>query len=409
MEVVCDKGTDPSGDCCSTCPEEPDITPSQVTPADITPATKIPTSGFTSEDATCDSCEESPKSDIPYTAPNIPTDFDPEESDDGDIGVEPEIVTKIYVDKDGVFDNYMNAGYQQLLRLYEEGRIKGADFAAQHIAVMQLMMQQANQFVLQKYQEDIQKAAIEAELIDKKLAASLQRRLLQEQIKAAELNNILLSEKVVTEQLQQQAIATQEEEARKTGSAQRSLITEQANEVRANIELIQINKEETIANGASQRALNDEQAKKIIADTEITITQKYELTEDGVVNRAMREAQTRDVLAAKQLKDTQKTELVKNGHSKRSLEDGQNNVAQAQCELYGAQAEGFRDKAKNDFSRIVSNSWAVSVAEQNNDDTVVFTNGINFNNILGDVAADLGIDFPAASLRKEKQQEKSEE
>jgi len=200
----------------------------------------------------CSECPPSPKAPIDVDAEDI-------NLDDIEIG----IVTEIDVDGKGVYDNYMNASYQQLNRLYKEGKIKGAEFAAAMVAASEAMMKEANAFVLAQYS---------AELAFEK----------------AKLEVKLLAQKLVSEQLQQQLLATQEEESRKTGKAERALKTVQAQE------------------------------------------------------------------------------LIENGKSKRALEDGQNNVATQQCNLYEAQADGFKDKLMNDAYRTTMNGWAVSASELEN-------------------------------------------
>ena len=64
-------------------------------------------------------------------------------------------VTEERIDGDGVFDIYMRAGMNQLMTQYDAGRIKGADFAAAYIAMVQLMMTEANKFVLGLVQAEI--------------------------------------------------------------------------------------------------------------------------------------------------------------------------------------------------------------------------------------------------------------
>ena len=81
-------------------------------------------------------------SEVTLTLPTLPTNIK-----------KPKIptvkdVTTEAIDGTGVFDIYMRAGMNQLNTQYDKGRIKGADFAAAYIAQMQLMMTEANKFVL---------------------------------------------------------------------------------------------------------------------------------------------------------------------------------------------------------------------------------------------------------------------
>jgi len=64
-------------------------------------------------------------------------------------------ITEESVDGKGVFDIYMRAGMNQLMTQYNAGRIKGADFATAYVAQTQLMMTEANKFVLGLVQAEI--------------------------------------------------------------------------------------------------------------------------------------------------------------------------------------------------------------------------------------------------------------
>ena len=79
------------------------------------------------------------------TIPELPTNLP-------DINIpSAQTVTEELVTGDGVFDIYMRAGMNQLETQYKEGRIKGADYAAAFIAMTELMMTQANKFVIDKF------------------------------------------------------------------------------------------------------------------------------------------------------------------------------------------------------------------------------------------------------------------
>jgi len=65
-------------------------------------------------------------------------------------------ITTEVVDGDGAFDKFMTAGNAQLQSQYEAGRIKGADYAAAYIQMMELMMTQANGFILGRFQAEVQ-------------------------------------------------------------------------------------------------------------------------------------------------------------------------------------------------------------------------------------------------------------
>lgn len=73
-------------------------------------------------------------------------------------------ITSGYVDGNGVFDLLMTAMGSHLQREYEEGRIKGSDYATVYLGSMQTVLQQAILFLLGR-----QKADKEAELTDKEI------------------------------------------------------------------------------------------------------------------------------------------------------------------------------------------------------------------------------------------------
>jgi hypothetical protein len=93
-------------------------------------------------------------------------------------------ITSGYVDGDGVFDLLMTAVGSHLKQEYEEGRIKGSDYANVYLGSMQSVLQQAILFLLQR-----QKADKEAELTDK-------------QIEKTDAEICLLEAKCATEQAQ---------------------------------------------------------------------------------------------------------------------------------------------------------------------------------------------------------------
>lgn len=81
--------------------------------------------------------------------PELPTDVTPPDAPTvGDI-------TEVVLDGNGAFDVFMRAGSAQLQSQYDAGRIKGADFAAAYIQMMQLMMTNATQFVLKKFEVEM--------------------------------------------------------------------------------------------------------------------------------------------------------------------------------------------------------------------------------------------------------------
>ena len=63
----------------------------------------------------------------------------------------------------GAFDSFMRAGSNQLQSQYDAGRIKGAEYAQAYIAMMQLMMEQANMFVIKKFEAETAGAMFHAQ------------------------------------------------------------------------------------------------------------------------------------------------------------------------------------------------------------------------------------------------------
>ncbi len=319
---------------------------------------------------------------------------------DHDTGIKIGIVTEEVIDGSGQFDKYMRAGRNQLNTQYELGRIKGADYTNAYIAMQEGMMAQANQFILGKYQADVALAQAEVDAGIKKAKAIFEINLLKVQAYQTELEGLLIAQKIETEQLQQQMLATQEEEARKNGEAQRVKLEQdiqtsatQEQEARKNgeaqrtkldqdIQLSATQEIEARSMGVVERQLKTEQSRTTVAETELKTVQKTEMGLTGQVDRAAKKAQVQDTLAASGLKATQQTELIANGSSKRALENGQNKVGAAQCELYAAQAAGFGDRNRNDTFKTIMNAWAVDVAENDNTSTPSAINGAPLSNIM---------------------------
>ena len=72
-------------------------------------------------------------------------------------------VTTEVINGTGAFDVFMRAGSNQLQSQYEAGRIKGAEYAQAYIAMMQLMMEQANMFVIKKFEAETAGAMFHAQ------------------------------------------------------------------------------------------------------------------------------------------------------------------------------------------------------------------------------------------------------
>lgn len=135
-------------------------------------------------------------------------------------------VTEEAVDGNGVFDIYMRAGMNQLETQYKEGRIKGADYAATFLGMTELMMTQANKFVIDEYTARVQ--GIQAELA----IAMFEYQYLSAQYDAA------LKRAQATKAINESAlICQQKEELRYNGRSKRKLETAQEKVACAQISL----------------------------------------------------------------------------------------------------------------------------------------------------------------------------
>lgn len=72
-------------------------------------------------------------------------------------------VTEVVIDGSGAFDVFMRAGATQLQTQYDAGRIKGADYAAAYIQMMELMMTQAVAFIAKKFEIETSAALFESQ------------------------------------------------------------------------------------------------------------------------------------------------------------------------------------------------------------------------------------------------------
>jgi len=73
-------------------------------------------------------------------------------------------VTEEIVSGNGVFDVYMKAGKNQLDTQYKLGRIKGSDYTAAYVAMQELMMTEANKFVLALAKLDMESKMLPLEI-----------------------------------------------------------------------------------------------------------------------------------------------------------------------------------------------------------------------------------------------------
>ena len=97
-----------------------------------------------------------PRADI-SDVPDLPSDITPPEAPSSSD------ITEEVLSGGGVFDSFMRAGSNQLQSQYDAGRIKGADYAAAYIQMMELMMTQANMFVLKKFESEVAASMFKAQ------------------------------------------------------------------------------------------------------------------------------------------------------------------------------------------------------------------------------------------------------
>jgi len=252
------------------------------------------------QEITCDLDDVDPMV-IPDEVPTI----DPLTTDD---------VTEVVVSGNGIFDIYMRAGSAQLDEQYKLNRIKGADYAAAHTAMMQLMMTEANKMAVAKVQADIQIEMFRIEFLNKQLQATL----LESQIK-----------KTVLEQ-----------------------------------DSLCIQMEEGLLNGATDRALKKLQAEKTDGEIKMICQQVGELVANGAVDRTLKSKQIAKTIADSTLVKQQREELKANGAVERTLKDVQTCVQTEQKKLYAQQITSFKDKTKIDATKIALDAWAVQAVEE---------------------------------------------
>ena len=106
-----------------------------------------------------------------------PVSPDPDDTFDAP-GVET--VTTETLDGTGVFDIYMRAGSNQLQSQYDAGRIKGAEYAGAYMKMMELMMVEANKFVIGIFQAEVAASAMKWNNMSAKYDAQLKAAQAQE-------------------------------------------------------------------------------------------------------------------------------------------------------------------------------------------------------------------------------------
>ena len=223
-------------------------------------------------------------------------------------------VTTEDVDGTGVFDVYMRAAKNQLDTQYNLGRIKGADYTQAYISITQVMISEANKFVLGKVQADIA-----ARMFDRQWLA---------------LGYDIHNKTVMTEKLELDKLMVEQEIA------------------------------ELKKNGSVDRTSKQKQIQKLDIDIKGVAQQIAETKASGSVDRGLKIAQTEKTQADENLVKRQLRELQQNGIAERKLKKAQTQTQVKQAELYCRQIDGFSEKAASDGAKIAFDAWAVHAVEE---------------------------------------------
>ncbi len=223
-------------------------------------------------------------------------------------------VTEEVVSGGGVFDSYMRAGSNQLTTQYDKGRIKGAEYAQAYIAMMQLMMTEANKFVLGVFQAEIAAKMFEVQYLGAEYDAALKK--------------------------------------------------EQAEKLRNDSQLICQQIAELSANGVEERKLKGAQTLKTVADKDLTCQQTVEAKESGAVERAVKIESTKKINSEVALICQQEAELKANGAKERELKMSQKQTQVKQSELYKQQITSFKEKTNIDAAKLLYDAWSVNAVEE---------------------------------------------
>jgi len=276
------------------------------------------------------------------TVPSLPVDPNPIKAPTIDD------ITEAIIDGSGAFDIFMKAGTAQLDSQYNKNRIKGAEYAASYIQMMEMMMTQANLFVLKKFETEIQAKKIPYELEKIKydmLVSANQAVATEQQAKLSEQQRLELEANGEYERMIKNANAENIENS--TVLIKKQIESEVAKTKTAyvNIKLAKEKGESDRANGIAERNL---------------IKAKAENTEN---NTALIKKQISDTHAKTLLLNTQITELVANGQTERALKTSQIRVQEVNARLYARQIVGFDDKDRRETYKITMDAWAVQAAE----------------------------------------------
>ena len=255
-------------------------------------------------------------------------------------------VTTEDVDGTGAFDVYMRAGKNQLDTQYNLGRIKGADYTQAYISMTQMMIAEANKFVLGKVAADIA-----ARMFDRQWLS---------------LGYDIHNKTVQTEKLEidKELIKQQIEELKLNGAVDRESKEAAIQKIYKDTSMVCQEEAELIKNGSVDRVSKQKQIQKLDIDIKATGQQISETKASGSVDRGLKTAQTQKTLADENLVERQLRELQQNGVSERKLKKAQAQTQVKQAELYCRQIDGFSEKAANDAAKTAFDAWAVHAVEE---------------------------------------------
>ena len=138
-------------------------------------------------DCTLTTAKETSTCSYAATIPTLPQD-----APDIDLPSAKTVTEENVVTGKGVFDVYMRAGSNQLQTQYDAGRIKGADFAQAFVAMQQLMMTEANKFVLGLVQAEVAAAMMPYQY----MGAGYDAGLKEQQMKETQAKTDLLCQQI---------------------------------------------------------------------------------------------------------------------------------------------------------------------------------------------------------------------
>jgi len=287
----------------------------------------------------------SPLNDLPEPSPddpnvNIPT---------------PETVTEAKLDGKGTFDLYMRAGMVHLDKQYKDGRIKGSDYASAYIGMMELMMTQANQFVLGLVNAEVQANMFAMQYMAEKY------KVLTAQSTAEKLK------------YDSELVCQQKAELQANGSLEREQLRKQIAKT--------VHESDLICQQEAELKYNGE------IDRELKCQQKEEMKENGIVDRDLKGKQILKTVQETSLIHNQESELLLNGVVDRGLKTAQTAAQNKTVELYDRQIKGFDDKYETDVSKIIMDAWAAQGAEISTNPAVSELNFLTANKLEGDSTA----------------------